>query len=29
VMNVENPMERAYREGRIRELDDDEVEEVD
>ncbi|KAH8906265.1 hypothetical protein BR93DRAFT_969470 [Coniochaeta sp. PMI_546] len=29
VMNVENPVERAYREGRVRELADDEVEEVD
>lgn len=29
VMNVENPVERMYQEGRVRELGDDEVEEVD
>jgi hypothetical protein len=29
VMNVENPVERMYREGGVRELNDDEVEEVD
>ena len=28
-MNVENPVERMYREGGVRELGDDEVEEVD
>lgn len=29
-MNVENPVQRMYREeGRVRELRDDEVEEVD
>ena len=29
VMNVENPVERMYRDGSVRELGDDEVEEVD
>ncbi|KAB5567027.1 guanine nucleotide exchange factor [Coniochaeta sp. 2T2.1] len=29
VMNVENPVERMYREGGVRKLKDDEVEEVD
>ena len=28
-MNVENPVERMYREGGVRELKEDEVEEVD
>lgn len=29
LINVENPVETAIQEGRFRELDDDEVEEID